>query len=741
MKKIVAHFILMVTILAGSLGIYLFSPLLISPFESRIKDMMLQFRGETKGDPSIVIVDIDEKSLSQLGQWPWSRDKVATILQNLTQNGVGIIGLDVVFAEPDNSSPKKVLASLGMNTNGVPDHDEILASTIAQTPTIVGYVFAMEKDGVKPLAPPKSAAIIVSKNQEGSSILPTPYRPILNLDVIQDNAYSNGYFNTVPDPDGVVRSVPMVMNYNEMVYPSLTLEMIRVALQEKRITVDYDPQGVEAIYLGEKRIPTDQFGRLLVNYAGASHSYTYLSAADVYYNKVPKEKLEGKIVMVGTSAAGLLDLRSTPFDSTYPGVEVHANVLDNLINDKFLARPSWALGADVVTIIVSVLLTFVILLIPSPLLGFGALSLLVGGIVTGHYHLMLSDGILLQTLTPLAAITLLYLFGVVVNYFFETRQKEAIKKKFAAKVSPAVMEDLLKSGKEDVFAAHEREITVSFSDVRNFTNISESLHNPKTLIALMNAYMDPMTELIIKSGGTVDKFIGDAIMAYWNAPADVPNHADAAVEATLYQLHALRELNVKIKADERFANMVKMSEDNGVEPIDIGIGLNTGVAIVGEMGSSSRSDYTVIGDPINLGARLESLCKFYNSKCNISNFVKERLVESKYIFRFLDLVTVKGKKEPIEIWQIHDFTEGYEGYFLFNVSLERLREELELYHRAITLYKGANFVEALAIFQDIESWKDKTNKYIYKMYIERCEHYIEHPPVDFNGVFVHTTKG
>jgi adenylate cyclase len=354
---------------------------------------------------------------------------------------------------------------------------------------------------------------------------------------------------------------------------------------------------------------------------------------------------------------------------------------------------------------------------------------------------MLSDGILLHTLTPLVAIATLYLFGVVVNYFFETRQKEAIKKKFAAKVSPAVMEDLLKSGKEDVFAAHEREITVSFSDVRNFTNISESLHNPKTLIALMNAYMDPMTEIIIKSGGTVDKFIGDAIMSYWNAPADVENHANAAVEATLYQLHALRELNTQIKADERFANMVKMSYDMGVEPIDIGIGLNTGVAIVGEMGSSSRSDYTVIGDPINLGARLESLCKFYNSKCNISNFVKERLDESKYIFRFLDLVTVKGKKEPVEIWQIHDFTEGYEGHYLFNVSLERLREELELYHHAIKLYKEANFVEAMKIFSDIEQWRDKSNKYIYKMYIERCEHYIETPPVDFNGVFVHTTKG
>jgi adenylate cyclase len=301
------------------------------------------------------------------------------------------------------------------------------------------------------------------------------------------------------------------------------------------------------------------------------------------------------------------------------------------------------------------------------------------------------------------------------------------------------MEDILASG-GDVLAGKAKEITVFFSDVRNFTNISEAIGDAKVLIEFMNEIMDPMTEIIIHEKGTVDKFIGDAIMAYWNAPGDVPDHADRAVSATLKQQYALKILNKKLRADPRFINVVKMSDEAGLPIVDIGVGLNTGVAVVGEMGSTHRSDYTCIGDPINVGARLESLCKYYNSKLNLSNFTKEQL-QGKYIFRFLDLVTVKGKKEPVEIWQIHDFDSAADDNNLSGVPRAQLDHELELYHHAIELYKGSKFAEALEIFKDIDSWENKTNKYIYGIYIERCEHYIQEPPVDFNGVFKHTTKG
>lgn len=707
------------------------------PFEYKIKDLMFMFRGEEKGDASIVIIDIDEKSLKSLGQWPWSRDKVATLLQNLSDYGIAILGLDVVFAEADNSSPKKVLQKLGMPYNNVVDYDALLAETIGNTPTIIGYVFALQNDGIAPESSPKSNAIIIEQNKPQNSTIIKPYRTILNIPQIQQSAYSNGYFNTIPDSDGIVRSIPLVMEYNGIIYPALSLEMMRIVFDQKKIAIQYDEKGVSGIQLGDILIPTDYYGRMLVNYRGKQKSFRYISALDVYNKTVNPLFIKDKIALLGTSAAGLLDLRSTPFDSVYPGVEVHANALDNILNQHFLAKPIWAVGVDMLSIIFICLLTFISLLFASAITSFLALITLNVILITEHYLYMMNDGIIFNTVIPFFCINSLFLIGQGVNYFLEIKQKELIKGKFASKVSPAVMNDIL-SSKDNVLAGMEKEITVFFSDVRNFTNISEAMGNPKNLIRFMNTYMDPMTEIIIKTGGTVDKFIGDAIMAYWNAPLDVPNHADKAVSAALEQLHRLKSLNETIKNNLEFENVVKMSAKKGVPIIDIGIGLNTGVAIVGEMGSSGRSDYTVIGDPINLGSRLESLCKYYNSKLNISNFTKSQLTGA-YIYRFLDLVTVKGKSEPIEIWQIHDFDIAEE--YLFDVTKEAIIEELSLYHEAIVWYKEALFEKALERFKVLEANEHKTNHAIYNIYIERCQHYIEMPPENFNGVFVHTSKG
>ncbi len=272
-----------------------------------------------------------------------------------------------------------------------------------------------------------------------------------------------------------------------------------------------------------------------------------------------------------------------------------------------------------------------------------------------------------------------------------------------------------------------------------FTNISEAMGDAKSLIKFMNEIMEPMTGIIIDEKGTVDKYIGDAIMAYWNAPIDVQNHADRAVCASLRQLHKLKSLNEELRQNPEFEKVTKMSDKNNVPIVDIGIGLNSGLAIVGEMGSSIRSDYTVIGDTINLGSRLESLCKYYNSRLNISNFTKSQL-KGDYIYRYLDLVTVKGKSEPIEIWQIHDFDRD-EKEPIFYSSKEELLQELKRYHEAIELYKSQKFADALLIFKELNNLEHKSNLKICDIYIERCEHYIEMPPKNFNGVFVHTTKG
>lgn len=737
MKKSLAQLLLALIVSVSSITGYLKFSDIFLPFEYKIKDLMFKARGEIKGNENIIIIDIDEKSLKELGQWPWSRDKVAHLLQNLSEYGVGIVGLDVVFAEPDNSSPKKVFQKMGLKSDDVIDYDDVLGDTIAQTPTIVGYVFALNDDGIAPEGRPKSSAVIIEQNKPENSYLIKPHRAILNVSQIQKNAYSNGYFNTVPDSDGIVRSIPLVMEYNGVIYPSLSLEMMRLVLEQTKITLQYDERGISQILLGELAIPTDFYGRMLVNYRGPQNSYRYISASDIYYKRVDALHVEGKIALLGTSAAGLLDLRSTPFDSVYAGVEVHANALDNILNKEFISKPIWAVGVDLLSIGLIVLITFALLLVPSALASFAILVILNASVIGTHYYLMVYEGILLNTILVLFALNVLFVLGQAINYFLEIKQKEMIKGKFASKVSPAVMNDIL-SSEGDVLEGKEREITVFFSDVRNFTNISEAMGNPKKLIALMNTYMDPMTEIIIKSGGTVDKFIGDAIMAYWNAPTDVENHADKAVSASLEQLHRLNELNASIRQNSEFESVVTMADKKGVPVIDIGIGLNTGVAIVGEMGSSGRSDYTVIGDPINLGSRLESLCKYYNSKLNISHFTKAQL-KGKYILRFLDLVTVKGKSEPVEIWQVHDFLDAPD--LLDGVSKEVLLEELEEYHRAIALYKNASFKEALLLFEALNALPTKTNQAIYALYCERCEHYIEYPPTEFNGVFVHATKG
>jgi adenylate cyclase len=721
---------------------YIFFPQLPESFDSNLRDTLFKIRGEIPNNENVFIVDIDEKSLQTLGQWPWSRDKIAQILENLTNAGVGLIAFDVVFAEEDRTSPKKVFDKYNVKMENVPDYDEIFAKTVATTPTILGYQFELEKDNehVSKKAPAIPAIFVERNKNPEQNYLIKATGTILNIPIVQDNAYSSGFFNNIPDESGIIRSVPMIISYNDAIYPSLALEILRVITDTKRVDINYDEAGVKNVKLNDITIPTDRHGRILVNFRGKEKNFRYISALDIFNDKFDKQYIEGKVGIVGTSAAGLLDLRATPFESVYPGVEVHANVVDNILTGDFIYKASWIDGANLaivfaLSLVVMILITFT----PIWFNPFITLAFL-GAVLYGAYYALFTEGLVFNIFYPLTTIILAAIIATLLDYFFEIRQEEAIKKKFASKVSKEVMDSLLLDPDNNTFSATQKEITVFFSDVRNFTNISETMPNATVLIEFLNEYMDPMTDIIIKEKGTVDKFIGDAIMAYWNAPGNVPDHAERAVTATLNQLHMIDELNKRVRQDPRFENTVKMSDKMGVDPIEIGIGLNTGVAVAGEMGSSQRSDYTVIGDPVNLGARLESLCKYYNSKCNISSFTKEQLTGS-YIYRFIDLVTVKGKSEPIEIWQIHDYDRDENEHKLYKVSKRRLKEELELYHKAIDLYKNAKFDDALETFKEVNNWEDKSNKNIYDIYIERCEHYIKEPPTDFNGVFKHTTKG
>lgn len=721
---------------------YLIMPAKFQALDNQLRDYMFLVRGYIEPSKDIVIIDIDEMSLKELGQWPWKRKHFARVLQNLSDAGAGIIGLDIVFAEYDNSNPKKVLQDLGYDTQGIEDYDLMLAQTIASTPTILGYVFVIDDDGIKSEGAPSIPAIFIERNKPDQDYIVEAHRAILNVPLTQENAYSSGFFNTFPDDDsGIIRSVPLVMKYDGVVYPSLSMEMVRILTEADRVYINYEEDtGVTSVVSGALEIPTDSFGRLLVNYRGPQRTYPYLSAVDIYNGNFNPEDISGKFVLIGTSAAGLLDLRAIPYQNVYPGVEIHANVIDNIISGDFISKPSWVAGADIAMIFFVGMILAILLGHQSAFMTLVVFIIVLSMQLSFNYYMLFVEGIALNILFSVFILSIsIYIISMVLNYFLETKQKNMIKGKFASKVSSDVMEDILNHAESEDWDGAEKEITVFFSDVRGFTNISEAMGNAKMLIKLMNDIMEPMTEIIIEEHGTIDKYIGDAIMAYWNAPHDVENHADRAVIASLRQLYKLKDVNEDLRNNPKYKKVVDMADSKHIPIVDIGIGLNTGVAIVGEMGSKGRSDYTVIGDPINLGSRLESLCKFYNSRLNISNFTKSKL-KGEYIYRFIDLVTVKGKKEPIEIWQIHDFAE-VKGETLFNIDRQELMKELDYYHEAIALYKDEKFADALKIFKEINGWENKSNLKIYDIYIERCEHYIEYPPKDFNGVFVHTTKG
>ncbi len=722
-------------------SIYIYFPQLHEKFDGNIRDLMFVIRGEVPDSKQVVIVDIDEASLNQLGQWPWSRNILATVVQNLRNSGAGVIGFDIVFAEVDNSSPHRVFKKFQRPIEGIPDYDEEFAYMVANSPTILGYQFQLEDEKFIKKTPPKIPAIFIERNRQlGEDYLINAKGTILNTDILQNNAYSSGFFNNIPDESGVIRSVPLIIRYQDQIYPSLALEMIRASTGINKVYIDYNELGVAKVTIGDFSIPTDRYGRLLVNFRGKEKTFDYISAYDIYTGNFDPKAIEGKAVLIGTSAAGLLDLRAIPFEAVFPGVEVHANVIDNILNGDFLTKPSELESIEILTIfILSFLVTMMVTFTPfwvNPIV-FVVMSI---GVFYATYYLLFKHLLEFNIVFPIMTVLVSNIVATFMDYIFEIRQEEAIKKKFATKVSPDVMNSLLNNLENEKFEAMEKEITVFFSDVRGFTNISEAFHDPKRLIDFLNEYMEPMTNIIIQEQGTIDKYIGDAIMAYWNAPADVPNHADKALGATLKQLHYLKELNEKLAKDPNFKAVVEMSKKKNIPIVDIGIGLNTGPAIVGEMGSSKRSDYTVIGDSVNLGSRLESLCKFYNSKCNISDYTKNSLKE-KYIYRLLDFVTVKGKTEPIKIWQVHDFNRDDSFPKLYDVSRDQLIKELKYYHEGVQLYQDAKFSDALKIFKEIDTWENKTNQNIYKIYIDRCEHYIDEPPKDFNGVFVHTTKG
>lgn len=600
MLKRISSILVVLVICFSISSIYIFYPSLPQAFDDRIKDFMFNLRGEEKPkSDNIIIIDIDEKSLRTLGQWPWSRNILGKILQNLDAAQIGIIGLDIVFAEEDRTSPHKIFEEFDIKKENIPNYDFEFAQTIASTPTILGYQFEFVNNEFINKTAPSIQTIFIEKNKkEGEEYLIKAKGTILNIPVIQDNSYSSGFFNNIPDDSGIIRSVPLILSYDEEIYPSLALETLRIALGIKKIIVNYDQNGVSNLILDNFIIPTDRHGRILVNFRGKEKTFKYISALDIYNNNFKSEEIRDKIALIGTSAAALMDLRATPFESIFPGVEVHANVIDNILNKDFLFKPSWIEAINICLIFVlSFFIYFIIRKVPiilTPIFIFISLYL----IFYINYFILFKYGLVINTLFPFITIILSSAVSLVIGYFYEIKKKEEIKSKFASKVSKSVMEELIKDVDNNHLKVQNKEITIFFSDIREFTQISEKLDSAEIVIDYLNKYLTPMSEIINKYDGTIDKYIGDCIMAYWNAPFDIKNHADKALKSAIQQLNILKDINKNLK-------------DINQPMINIGIGITTGIATIGEIGSIGRSDFTIIGDNVNIASRVESLCKYY----------------------------------------------------------------------------------------------------------------------------------
>ena len=729
--------IILLTLLIDTFGIIKYP--FLNQLENWTYDARLNYKRLNTIDDRIVIVDIDESSLALEGRWPWSRDKLAAIVNNLFEvYQADVVGFDIVFAEKDESSGLKefeFLASTELkddplfhkaldNIRPSLEYDQMFAKALKDRNVVMGYYFksnvSENEIAQSGLLPPAVTKI----NKQLSARL--PINKALgyggNLNILQSSARSGGFFdNPFVDSDGVFRRVPLIQIHQDQVYASLALSTTQAYLKNSDIKLNVVNNGtkndqyyaLESVHINEFSIPVDGKGAVYVPFRGLSYSFPYISAHKILNKKIDPDSLKGKIVLVGTTAPGLLDLRSTPVQSVYPGVEIHANIISGILDQRINHSPAWAIGYEFIILILIAATMAFLLPVSSPLMATVATTIVLILTVSGTLMAWNSQ-IILPLASPVLLIVLNYILHMSYGFFIESRGKRQLAHLFGQYIPPEIVDEMSKSPANFSLDGENKVMTVLFSDVRGFTTISEGM-DPKQLTQLMNALLTPMTRVIHKHRGTIDKYMGDAIMSFWGAPLEDPDHARHA-------LHAAMEMMVELKI------MQKDFESRGWPPINIGIGLNTGNMNVGNMGSEFRMAYTVLGDSVNLGARLEGLTKEYGVNIIVSESTKESIPE--FTYRDLDLVRVKGKNEPIAIFE----PIGHEDEIDEATTLELAR-----YNQALQSFRAQNWDQAETDFFALS--QIHPDRFLYQVYLNRVTHYKGHlPNDDWDGVFTHTSK-
>ncbi len=692
-------------------------------------------------DPNLPIrvVDIDEQSLSKIGQWPWPRTTVRDLLLELTSKGAAVVAFDIIFAEPDRTSVEAVVKQLppreadAITTAlaGRPSNDQLLAAALKDTPSVLSVAL---REGSTPPFPAKAGFVYGGDDP----------RPFLlgfngatrNLLEFEDAARGIGAFNWISDRDQIVRRVALMFRLDQSFVPSLAAEALRVAQQTSTYvlkasnasgeTAFGQSTGLNHIRIGSIEVPTDGAGGVYLKFRHFNKA-SYIPAWKVLAGEVTREEIEGRIILVGTSAPGLLDLRATPVDAAVPGIDIHAQVLEHLLTGTFLERPDYAVAAEEFAIIaIGIMLALVLPRVSAK--ASGAIGVLtIGVVLMSGWAAFRYGNTLLDPSYP--ALVLGCLTAGITFYTYHTAeaQRSHIRSAFGQYLAPAFVEQLAHSPEKLVLGGETREMTILFSDVRGFTGISEIYKDdPQGLTTLMNRLLTPLTNIIVDHEGTIDKYIGDAIMAFWNAPLDVPHHELNACAAALTMIDSLKVLN-------RDRLQEATSSGQPFLPFRIGIGINTGRCVVGNLGSDLRFNYSALGDAVNVASRLEGQTKYYGVPILIGARTAEKAKE-KFAILEVDLIAVKGKTESQSIYAL-----------LGNEKMAddiRFQEVRKLYSTMMYCYRSRDWegaLEAIELCQSAENNFGLTG--LFDLYRKRVQAFRESaPPADWAGVFFAETK-
>ncbi len=709
---------------------------IITQLDNIIYDTRLRLTMPGGVDERIVILDIDEKSLQEVARWPWPRDVMAQIVEKLFEKyRIAIVGFDVVFAEEDHSSGMRALDELAQQQlKQVPefqeayqrlrpklDNDGLFARALQGRQVVLGYYLNSEENAKRIASIPDP--VLPKGTFAGRNI---PFTSWVgyggNLRAFVDAAANAGHFNPRVDFDGVVRRVPMIAELDGAYYEALSLAVVRAILGYPKVEagipsepfIGKEYSGLEWLQVGPLRIPVDEEASALIPYRGGKGSFPYISLSDVYFDRVAPDMLRGKIALVGTSAPGLLDLRSTPVDSVYPGVEIHANLIAGMLDHALKEKPTFMLGAEVALLFIGGVALSLLIPMLSPL--FATLAGLTGVALISSLNLVVWTRV--DMALPLAASILMMLAIYVVNmaygYFVETRSKRQFTELFGQYVPPELVDRMARDPEKYSMEGREEVLTVLFSDVRGFTGISESL-SAKDLSAYINDYLTAMSLVIRSNHGTLDKYIGDAIMAFWGAPVEDPMHARNGVLTAL-------------QMQQRAATLSEAFKAKGWPEFHIGIGVNSGLMRVGDMGSKLRKAYTVMGDPVNLGSRLEGITKLYGVGILVGEETRTNVTD--IVYREVDRVQVKGKDEAVAIYE----PLGLEGGVAPNTL-----DELKRWNQCLEQYRAQDWDQAEVTLLNLQRMNPKCA--LYDVYSERIVKYRKIPPKpDWNGVTKFETK-